>query len=295
MTSKPIRILLGLVLVVVALVVVVRLLDSGLAPVPVLPNPNGHADFVQAGKALVGKVPDVKTATLDELRSFVTQNTNALSLVRLGLSKKSRVPVEFTMNYPAGRLTELSAIKHLALALAAEGRVAELEQRTNDALTACIDAVRLGHEASRGGLMIDKLVGIACEAIGLNRLESLADGLPAGECRRVVRALEPVDQQGESPEEVLRMERTWSRRSTGLAGRIAILMQSRTIRAAEQNLVQRCRQRELQRRTLMLALAIRAHETENGKKPENHSALVPQYLSSIPVDPFTGTSLSLTP
>lgn len=199
------------------------------------------------------------------------------------------------MNYVSQQLSELDAVKQLALALAAEGRLAELEQRTNDALTAYIDTVRFGHEAVRGGVMIDKLAGVACEAIGLNRLESLTGGLSAQECGRVAHALEQVDQQGESPEKVLRMERTWSRRSTGLTGRIAGLIQSRTMRAAEQKFVQRCQQRELQRRRLMLTLAIDAYKTEHGKKPDNYSALVPQYLSSIPVDPSTGTNLSLTP
>lgn len=295
MPSKPIKILLGLLLVVAVLVVAVRLLDPGKTPVPVLPTPNGHDDFVRAGKALVGPAPDVKEATLDELRSFVSQNTNALSLVRLGLSKKCRAPVEFTMNYANRRLPELANVKQLALALAAEGRLAKLEQRTNDALMACIDTIRLGHESVRGGVMIDKLVGVACEAIGLNLLESLAPGLAAQECRQTARALEQVDQQGESPEEVLRMERTWSRRSTGLAGRIVKIVQSRSMRTAEQKLSQRCQQRELQRRKLMLHLAVRACEAERGKKPDSASALVPQYLRSIPVDPITGISLSLTP
>ena len=295
MASKPVKILLGLLLVAVGLVLAVRLLNTGKTPVSILPSPNGYDDLVKAGDALIGAAPDVKNATLDELRSFVTQNTNALSLVRLGLSKKSRVPVEFTMNYASRRLTELGAVKQLALALAAEGRLAELEQRTNDALAASIDTIRLGHEANRGGLMIHKLVGNACEAIGLNRLESLAGGLAAEGSRRVARALQQVDQQGESAEEVLRMERTWSRRSGGLAGRLAALVQFRSMRAAERKFSQRCQERELQRRRLMLTLAIRAHEIERGEKPDNYSALVPQYLSSIPVDPVTGSKLSLTP
>jgi len=294
MASKPIKILLGLLLVVLSLVVTVRLLAPGKTPAPVLPNPNGHDDFIQAGNALVGNAPDVKTATVEELRSYVMQNTNALKLVRLGLSKKCRVPVEFTMNYANRRLPELAALKQLAIALAAEGRLAKLEQRTNDALAASIDAVRLGHEACRGGLMIDKLVGVACEAIGLNLLESLAGGLAAKECHHATRALEQVDQQGESPEEVLRMERTWSRRSAGMMGRI-VTLHPRLMRPAERKFSQSCQQRGLQRRTLMLTLAISAHEAEHGKKPDNDSALVPHYLSSIPVDPFTGTNLSLSP
>jgi len=295
MASKRIKLLTGLLLTVAILVVAVRLLGPGKTPMSVLPNPNGHPDFIQAGQALVENAPDVKTATLEELRSFVSQNTNALNLVRLGLSKQCRVPVEFTMNYLNRRLPELAAVKQLALALAAEGRLAELEQRTNDALTTYIDTVRLGHEAVRGGVMIDKLVGVACEAIGLKRLRTLAADLTAQESRHVARALEQVDQQGESPEEVLRMERTWSRRSAGLTARIALLIQSRSLKKVEQSLVQNCHQRDLERRKLMLQLAIRACEAERGKKPDSASALVPQYLSSIPVDPFTGTNLSLTP
>jgi hypothetical protein len=294
MASKSIKTLSGLLLTGLVLVLAVRVLTPREAPASRLPSPNGNDDFVQAGKALVGTRPDVKTATLEELRSFVSQNTNALSLVRLGLSRKCQVPVEFTMNYANRRLPELASIKQLANALAAEGKLAELEQRTNDALMACIDTIRLGHESVRGGVMIDKLVGVACEGIGLNRLESLAPGLGEQECRQTARALEQVDQQGESLEQVLRMERTWSGHSTGLAGRIVKLIQSGSMRAAEQKFSQRFQQRELQRRRLMLQLAVRACEAERGKKPDSASLLVPQYLSSIPVDPFTRTNLSLT-
>lgn len=41
-------------------------------------------------------------------------------------------------------------------------------------------------------------------------------------------------------------------------------------------------------RTLMLQLALRAYQLENGKYPPNLNALVPVYLGAVPTDPFGG-------
>ena len=46
-------------------------------------------------------------------------------------------------------------------------------------------------------------------------------------------------------------------------------------------------------RILLLRLAIRSFEFQNGKQPETLSLLTPEYLPQIPSDPSTGDAFSL--
>ena len=51
----------------------------------------------------------------------------------------------------------------------------------------------------------------------------------------------------------------------------------------------------LKRQALRLLTAVRLHGyARAGKLPKRAEALVPEYLPSVPVDPFTGTALEMT-
>jgi hypothetical protein len=67
-------------------------------------------------------------------------------------------------NFP-NRINDMAQMKMLAQFLANNGRLAELEGRTDDALRNYVDGISFGNEISRGGFMIHRLVGVACEAI----------------------------------------------------------------------------------------------------------------------------------
>ena len=54
-----------------------------------------------------------------------------------------------------------------------------MQKRTNDAVQSFLDAERFGIECCRGGVMISKLVGIACESLGRSGLRPLVDNLDA--------------------------------------------------------------------------------------------------------------------
>ena len=89
-------------------------------PPRILPNPNGYDDLVKAGEMIVGQLIDCdfdNSECIDEWKAFLEANRNAFELVRVGLSRKSRVPVEFKHH--------LAELKWLSLALQAEGRIAE--------------------------------------------------------------------------------------------------------------------------------------------------------------------------
>ena len=135
------------------------------APVP-MPSPNGYNDIVKAGRLLVHTEPGYWELDHEKLRAYVLPNAEALKLARLGLSRPCRIPVEYTMAYFKSHGNEISQVAGLLPALSAERTLAEMEHRTNDAAFVNLDMVRLGHESSRGGFLIDGLVGLALEGSG---------------------------------------------------------------------------------------------------------------------------------
>jgi hypothetical protein len=294
----PKRILKYVVLLVVtanlALMAIVLLGRKTDAIVP-LPNPNGYDDFVKAGQMLTGKPEDYKTMTQEELRALVATNAEAFRLVREGLSRKCRVPVEYSTNWFQQMFPAISGFKRLSLALVAEGNLAKLEGRTNDAANTYVECIRLGQESSRGGVVISKLVGIACEAIGREQLRALANSLDAAQCRGIVESLGTIDAAAEPVEETMKQEATWVRKATSFKEKVQVLLQYKDERRMKERIVAKVQGNTLQRRQLMIAFAARAYELEKGKSPERVADLVPAYLKMIPKDPTTGTNLAYLP
>jgi hypothetical protein len=262
-----------------------------------LAGPNGYDDLLAAGQMLPFVEPDVPEM---ELRLLIEENAGAFLLARAGLSKECQVPLQFSQEWIHDHLPNLANLKKLAQAFAAEGTIAEADQRWGDAAGSYLDAVRLGNEIRRGGLLIDLLVGIACEAIGLSRIEKIVTELGPEQCRELVQALEKMDREKESFSAISKRERVWADRASGfkglLAGRILSLKQmlfrtsGDTAAALTETKLNRMAQ---QNRLLAVRLAARAYELEQATPPENVDQLIPDYLSAIPVDPFTGEKLLL--
>jgi hypothetical protein len=248
-----------------------------LPPSPPLPSPNGHDDFVKAGQMLASNTSDYHEMSDEELRQLVTQNAEALSLVRTGLGRECRVPLVDSQAYMGSHLSELASIYTLARALDAEGRLAESEHRNREAVEAHLDTMRLGQEATRGGVLSDGYVGIACEAIGAAGLQNLVTNLNAEECRKLLDALETIAKKQESFEEVMKHDREWSQRANPLyyplyqriVASFMRLLNLTSTTQAERKAALKFQTREQRQRALLIAVATRAYELEKGRRPKS--------------------------
>src|ERR1700690_2012451 len=99
------------------------------------------------------------------------------------------------MAYATNHVHDLIALRMLAQAFAAEGRHAETEGRADEAAQTGLDTIRLGIAAAQGGTMIDGMVGIAIESLGLKPLQNFSSQLDARTCRETARTLETLDAQ----------------------------------------------------------------------------------------------------
>ena len=278
------RVIIGVGVVLVALVVILVWPAQTPAVAP-LPNPNGYDDFVKAGTLATILAQDYRQVSLGELRLLTATNAEALRLLRVGLARDCRIPVDYSVDYFTRHQPEVISVRKLAWAVMAEGRLAELEQRTNDAARPYLDAIHLGQEAARGGLVFDHMTGVSCEKMSAEALEHIVPCLNAAQCRATIAELDSIAVKRETADEIIRSEQTWSRRTYGLRAQLVLKVMSRSWnpgRYSYQRFLQARRQSEIDRQVqLRLDLATRAFELEKGRSPTNSLELVPAYLKAL--------------
>ena len=168
-----------LLVAVVAVVIVFGVVISTIGPSPGFPNlptPNGHDDFVEAGKAIKGDPSRWSNLTQEELQRLVATNAISLRLLHLGLTRRCSVPTaQVLRTFRHGEC--VFDLIPLAQLKAAEGHLAEMEGRQVDAAQCYLADVQLGNEITRGGFLIDLIEGITSETIGGKRLANLAHQL----------------------------------------------------------------------------------------------------------------------
>lgn len=263
-----------------------RLITPPPIPDTSLPNPNAYEELVAlASPIALATVPD-HDAPVNVLRPFVAQYRPVLDRARLALAGESAVPINYLS--PELPLERINALRSLCRALVAEGRLAGHEGDITRAVQSHTNCVQLGHSAARGGLVIDWLVATAIEGIGISELSKVRDRLSAPDCRELAQNLVAVEVAREPLDRVLMRDTAWLQHAIGWPERLEVLFDDLTSSSggghrAYRTLDQRNRAFI---RLLICDLNIRAFQLEQGKLPGNLSQLVPEYLPSVPNDPF---------
>jgi hypothetical protein len=263
------------------------------APVPPisLPDPNGYDDLVRAGKQLASvSVPDASEAAAGDLKAFEARYAQVLEAARVGLARPCQVPLTYS---PADlSRNDHDLLRELGRAFLAEGKLAEWEGRTGDALDDYLDVLRLGTACTQGGVVVDTLVGWAIHETGVQALAPLADDLDADQCRKAIELAKSIEAGREPIDELLARERLCDEYAFGKTGRAlrAVgwdLFENDTRAAIETSI----RWNQAKMRLLICALAVRLYRLEHGSGPEQLADLVPGCLPELPVDPYTGRPL----
>ena len=260
-----------------------------------LPSPNGYDDFVKAGTMLTTISSDYTEMPMEELKACLSTNQEPLRLVRLGLTRECRIPTEDSADYIQRHFPDVAGIKRMAHFIAAEARLAEMEGRFADAGRSHLDNVRYGLVSANGGLLIDKLVGVAIENIGMGGIERIEDKLDARQAREFITSLEEADARSTPASIFIARDRQWGRKATDTSAFSAWIL-SKVLslhRQADQKFTAKLQTTDLRRRKLLLNLASRVHELETGKRPQQTKDLVPGILRAIPKDPGTSANLTL--
>lgn len=256
------------------------------APIPPLPKPNGYDDFLSAGAMVRGSVGNYTALDHDQLSVLISTNADSLRQLRVGLTRACSLPTGFTF-------TNLSLLKSLVQLLAAEGRLAEMEGRPVDAAQSYVDAIRFGNEMSRGGFLLYRLVGIACENMGYLPLAKLVPQLSCEQAKPIIAALEKIDEDGVRWDDVLRAERRFARHELRQTHNPIAWVSSWW---ANRRAIEKAREKHyvmLARLRLVAGeLALRCYRSAHGNPPDRLEQLTPDYLQRTLLDPFSGQLLA---
>jgi hypothetical protein len=282
-------ILLGLAAALVLGVVTLMVLIFGRSiTLPPLPNPNGYDDFLQAGAFLSGQIGDYRDMGHEDLQALVAANGKSLALVRSGFKKQCALPMQTYLVNRAAMSDDMPLFKQIAQLLAAEGRLAELDGRLDDAARSYLDAIRCGNEISRNGFVINRLVGVACSAIGSIPLAKLTPKLECEQLKPIIAELDKLDQATVTWKETMRAEGVFMRRELRKTPNpiawIPLWWQSRkAIEGAEVTHLRAVARLRL----LETELALRCCLAEQAAPPKQLAELVPNYTQSVLQDPFS--------
>jgi hypothetical protein len=167
-----------------------------------------------------------------------------------------------------------------------------MDNRPVEAARSYVDAIQLGNEISRGGFIINRLVGIACEAIGESPLSKIAPKLNPEEARSVMVELEKIDSDRVTWDEIRRNENRFVRHELSKSFSPIIWVTSawqdrRTRKRAEM----RHKRVVAHLRLLTAELGVRCYRSGEGRVPTSLEQLVPKYLRRVPSDPFSAQPL----
>lgn len=156
------------------------------------PTPNAYDTYVQAFEKLPQKinpvsVRDLKKLTLAERQAALKADAEGLRLVRLALQQKYLAPLpRFNENN-----RPMAQFRVVARLLAAEGEVRRERGDASGATQSFLDAIALGQKLPAGGALIDRMVGVACQAIGRQMIWSEKTG-DAAALKKAAKRMETI-------------------------------------------------------------------------------------------------------
>ena len=264
---------------------------------PVLPNPNGYDYFVKAGGSLSGLWTNAshRSASAADLQAYLSANHASLELVREGLRHRSHTHMDYGPSYFERAMTNLITFKHLGRLLVGEGWLAELEGKPGAALDSYLDAVRLGQEASRGGLITERLLGLALEQMAFTELQPLIPKLDAQEARLALERLQQLDASHDAPVVNLAAEESWTGGAVSPWHRLVATLHPtlrKSVRDVRTSFAQKVDALQATRRRAIVEAAARVFELEKSRRPTGYADLVPAYLPAAPLDPTTGKEIA---
>lgn len=292
------RIILSVLAVAALLILIFFWTMPGPPPPVILPNPNGYDDLVKATQRFVGDLPECYWDQWDddcaeEVRALLKANAEALRMVRLGLSRESRIPIVYSRAYFTQHLSELASLKRLAQLMIAEGKLAEKDGGIDDAVQSYL-GVALIHEKLRGGVVIDELVGIAVEHMGVGALRNLADQMTVIQRREVIEKLSNLHTNRDSYEQFLANEKR-SIRVYGIREQFEYHGKFWQKRKTERYFLRKLNYSRARLGLFLVDLGLRNFEAENKRPPKTIQELVPKYLPFLPKDNFSGNDFVYRP
>jgi len=164
--------------------------------------------------------------------------------------------------------------------------------------------MRLGGTQQTGGILYQFLTGVAVEEVGIDQINGVRHDVSHEETRQLIETLEAIDRDREPLEVTIARDVAWSDRAytwRNSLGREAPIVLALTepiehgFSWSNSGILQVCQsakdRRDAMQRLLMVDLALRLFRHDEGRLPESLAELCPKYLSTVPLDPYSGRPL----
>jgi hypothetical protein len=187
----------------------------------------------------------------------------------------------------------VQAMRGLCRALQAESEAALIKKEPQVAGDYALACVELSQAMGRGGLAVDSLVGRALEGVGYGQLAKVRGGLSIDQLREVLTALARDSQRRDEFAVIRAREVDYNDRLRGFAARLENILLEISGRKApwEESFLGACRRRRAENALLRIHLSAQLFTAERGREPVTFDELVPDYLPSLPLDPYTNQPL----
>jgi hypothetical protein len=242
------------------------------APVATLPNPNAYVELTQIGEYLNRKNP--------------ADYHQQLEAARKALDHDSLVPVTYAPNDL--HLAPHAELRALLRYWGTEGRAAETDGRYDEACETYLDLIRAGAKTGRGGLFVEWILSGLFVKDGAEGIQRVRGRLSASKSRQTCVELRSLETTLQGVEASLEREYICAQHAYGWHARIRFLPMfdldtevNKRIEAHRLAVI----------RLLECDLAMRCFQHERGTWPAALDELVPEFLPTVPLDPFTGRPL----
>ena len=262
-----------------------------------VPDPNGYELLTEMGLQLDGKWSHSWTeVTVDELEAGLKDHKSVFDRIASALAAESSVPVI----YQADEIDveAFQALRSAGRALAARGYFYEQEGRHQEAASDYLAILDVGDRASRGGLLVHALVGLAIESLGQQSLHKVVDQLDEAACLEVIRKIERHAKRREPVTETQRREKAWSQQAFGYLGHLTSILEtdlgnSDALFGLEMSGDLWYAKNVTRQNLLLTTLGLRVYKLRNGQLPDTLAELVPEILPEIPEDALAPSNAPL--
>jgi hypothetical protein len=244
--------------------------------------------------------PDDFVASNDAQQRGKAQELEALYREGIRLTAEpGHVPVDVVREYFRGSsFDDLVAFRDLATAWRAEGESLAVKEKHDEAADYHLASISMANGVCRGGVVLHELVGNACEGIGVAGLAPIRAKLSPRRARHLLAQLSRIDASREPIAAIDARDQASVRESAAWRSRFAQAVAAWLnvrLGVGEELLTSGRHRREAEIRLLMADLAVRLYQREHERLPQTLSDLVPSYLPSVPIDPYSGQPLIYRP
>lgn len=186
-------------------------------PAKVPPVNNGFDKLRNAANLLTGTDPFLSTK-IDPAaeKNYVDANQQTLAAARDALTYPY---IDMTPRSPNALFPYFAQYRKIARLYLCESHVKSKANDYSGAASSALDAIQLGETVPKGSIIIGKLVGIACEAIGRRPLRACIPHLSAVECKELCKRYESLCRLHVSEQDTLTEEKYYGQQALMMAFR----------------------------------------------------------------------------